>query len=299
MRFDLVSLQLFVAVCEQRNIARAAVKENIAASAVSKRMSDLERSLKAPLFYRSSKGLEPTPAGLELLRHARIVLRDIRQMEIELGDHSAGARGQVRIQASVSTIVQHLPGDLTTFLERYPAVRIDLQESVSQDVVRAVSENAADIGIFGGTLPTTGLRVLPYRRDRLILLVPADHPLAGARGLRFAEVARHDLVGPQRGSFLDSLVMRAAADLGDTLKLRVRVNGFETAASMVEAKLGVALVPEKLAERYAATADLVAVPLKEDWVLREWKICVREAESLPAPIEKLIQHLVARSRKAA
>lgn len=298
MRFDLLSLQLFAAVCEQRSIARAAAAENIAASAVSKRMSDLEGLAKAPLFYRSSKGLEPTPAGLALLRNARIVLRDIQQMEIELGEHSAGARGQVRIHASLSTIVQYLPGDLSTFLEHNPAIRIELQESVSQEVVRAVSENAADIGIFGGTLPAPGLRVLPYRRDRLVLLVPAEHPLAAVRGgARFAEAARYDLVGPQKGSFLDSLVMRAAADLAEPLRLRVRVNGFETAASMAEARLGVALVPERLAERYSATADLVAVPLKDKWALRDWHICLRDVKTLPVPVERLTQHLVARARR--
>ncbi len=296
MRFDLLSLRLFVAVCEQGNIARAAAGENIAASAVSKRISDLERIVKAELFYRSSKGLEPTPAGLSLLRNARVVLRDIQQMEIELGDHSAGARGQVRIHASVSTIVQHLPGDLSTFLAKNPAIRIELQEGVSQEVVRAVAENAADIGIFGGTLPTTGLRILPYRRDRLVALMPSGHALSKAHSVNFADLAKHDLVGPQKGSFLDSLVTRATSDLTEPLRLRVRVNGFETAASMVEAGLGVALVPERLAARYAATADLIAVPIKDKWVLRDWHVCVRDVDTLPMPVERLVQHLIARSR---
>ena len=82
--------------------------------------------------------------------------------------------------------------------------------------------------------------------------MPPEHPLAGAKGATFAEIAEHDLVGPQKGSFLDSLVLRAAADLSRPLRLRIRVNGFEPAASMVEARLGVALVPEKLALRYTS-----------------------------------------------
>ena len=92
--------------------------------------------------------------------------------------------------------------------------------------------------------------------------------------MKFAELAKHDLVGPQKGSFLDSLVMRATSELTEPLRLRVRVNGFETAASMVEAGLGVALVPERLAAATPATADLIAVPLKDKWVLRDWHVCV-------------------------
>jgi len=291
MRFDLLSLKLFVSVCEHESIARAADAEHIAASAVSKRISDIEKMLKTTLFYRSPKGLELTPTAHALLHHARIVLRDLRQMEAELSDHSKGLRGQIRIHASVSTIIQHLPGDLSDFLGRHPGIRIELEEGTSQEAVRAVAENAADIGIFGGSPPMTGLRVLPYRTDRLVVIMPPGHPLADSGGVAFKEVVKYDLVGPQKGSFLDALVMRAASDLTHPLRMPIRVNGFETAASMAEAHLGVALVPERLAERYSIAGRLVTVPLAEDWAVRRWNICTRADESLPAPVQLLVQHL--------
>lgn len=290
MRFDLLSLKLFVAVCEYESIARAAENLHIAPSAVSKRISDLEKMVKAPLFYRSTKGLEPTPTAEALLHHARIVLRDLQQMEAELRDHAKGVRGKVRIAASVSTIVQHLPEDLSDFLARHAGIRIELEEGTSQEVVKAVADNAADIGIFGGRPPLAGLTLLPYRTDRLVVLMPPEHPLADAAELSFADIARHDLVGPQKGSFLDSLVLRAASELTHPLRLRIRVNGFEPAASMVEARLGVALVPERLGERYAATSNLTVVPLADNWAERTWKICIRPFETLPPPVQLLVTH---------
>lgn len=299
MRFDLLSLKLFVAVCEQQNISRVADAEHIAASAVSKRMSDMERMLGTPLFYRSNKGLEPTPAAHTLLRHAHGVVQSLMQMENELLDHAKGMRGQIRLHASLSTIVQYLPSDISHFLAKHPAIRIDLEEGLSQDVLRAVSENAADIGIFGGTSLVPGLHVLPYRSDRLVVIMPADHPLSGADRLRFGEVAEHDLVGPQKGSYLDSLVLRAAADLTHPLRLRIRVNGFEPARSMVEAKLGIALVPEHHASRYVAPGQMVAVPLDEDWAVRHWKIGTRDFDSLPAPVQLLVKHLSSRGTDVA
>lgn len=294
MQFDLLSLKLFVAVCEHRSIARAAEVEHIAASAVSKRMSDMEKRMGSPLFHRSNRGLELTSAAHALLRHAHIVMRDLMQMERELVDHAKGMRGQIRIHASVSTIVQYLSNDLRDFLALHPAIRIDLEEGLSREVCRAVSENAADIGIFGGPLLFPDLRILPYRADSLMVLMPADHPLCGADKLTFAEIARYDLVGPQIGSYLDSLVMRAGAELSQPLRLRIRVNGFEPARSMVEAGLGIALVPELHAARYTEGGQVVAVPLDEPWALRHWKICTRDAASLPPPVQVLVQHLTTR-----
>jgi DNA-binding transcriptional LysR family regulator len=290
MRFDLLSLKLFVAVCENQGIARAAERENIAASAVSKRIADLEGLLKSSLFYRTPKGLELTASAHALLHHARIVMRDLAQMESELADHAKGVCGQVRIHASVSTIVQHLPQDLRNFLSVHEAIRVELEEGTSQEIVHSVAENAADIGIFGGYRPMAGLRVLPYRSDTLVAILPIGHPLSDRPSVKFAALVDYDLVGPKKGSFLDSLVQSAAADLNHALNLRIRVNGFETACSMVEAQLGIGLVPESCADRYVAAGRLASVPLDEAWATRHWKICVRDA-SLPPPVRLLVEHL--------
>lgn len=291
MRFDLLSLQLFVAVCEERSIAKAADREHIAASAVSKRVSDLEARLKTALFHRSSKGLELTESAHALLHHARVLMRDLRQMEAELAAHASGVSGLVRIYASVSTIIQHLPSDLHNFLSDNPAIRVVLQEGTSQQAVEAVVENAADIAIFGGVAPRAGLRILPYRSDRLVVLMPKDHPLAANMSVKFADLSAYEIVGPQQGSFLDMLVLRAASELTQPLKMPIRVNGFETVSSMVEARLGLGIVPEERAARYVIGTDLVGVVLDEAWALRQWNVCVQKTQSLPAPVRLLLKHL--------
>jgi DNA-binding transcriptional LysR family regulator len=294
MRFDLLSLELFVAACEHRNIARAAEACNIAPSALSKRLSQLEEALGTPLFIRSNKGLELTTAAHAFLQHARVILRDLAQMESEMLGQGNGTRGQIRMHASVSAIVQYIATDIREFLRLHPDVRIDLQESLSPEVVRAVSDNVADLGVFGGVEFVPDLQVFPYHSDRLVVIMPDDHVLSRAQKLKFHQVAQHDLVGPQQGSYLNALVLKAAADLGQPLRFRIRVNGFEPACSMVEARLGIALVPKHHAARYVATAPLVAVPLDEAWAERHWKICVRDVDSAPMAVRLLIRHLTAR-----
>lgn len=291
MRFDLLSLELFVAVCEEQSIAKAADRKNIAASAVSKRISDLEARLRTPLFVRSSKGLELTAAAYSMLHHARVVMRDLNQMESELTHHAKGMRGRIRIYASVSTIIQHLPRDLREFLAQHSAVRIDLQEGTSQEAVEAVAENSADIGVFGGVVPRHGLRIIPYRADRITALAYPGHPLSGRESITFQELAEHDMIGPMKGSFLDALVLRAASDMTQPLKMPIRVNGFETVSSMVEAQLGIGLVPERCAERYVASGNLVAIRLDEPWAERQWNLCVQEGQAMPPPVRMLLNHL--------
>jgi DNA-binding transcriptional LysR family regulator len=140
-------------------------------------------------------------------------------------------------------------------------------------------------------VPRQGLRIIPYRSDRMVVLVHVDHPLARRASVHFADLPDYDLIGPTKGSFLDSLVLRAASDLSRPLKMPIRVNGFETVSSMVEAQLGIGLVPEGCAARYVAGGKLVAIELDEPWAVRQWNICVQEGLSLPPPVRLLLKHL--------
>src|SRR6201997_5858013 len=94
-RVDLTTLRLFIAVWEEQNLTRAAQREGIAASAVSKRMNDFELAFGVTLFRRLSKGMALTPAGEALLHHARVTLLNVEKIAVELSEYSQGARGHV------------------------------------------------------------------------------------------------------------------------------------------------------------------------------------------------------------
>src|SRR6188472_2575765 len=102
-RIDLTTLRLFIAVCEEQNLTRAANREGIAASAVSKRMNDFELAFGVTLFKRLSKGMVLTPAGEALLHHARVTLLNVEKIAVELSEYS-GVRGHVRMLANLSAI---------------------------------------------------------------------------------------------------------------------------------------------------------------------------------------------------
>jgi DNA-binding transcriptional LysR family regulator len=290
-RLDLTSLQLFVAVCEQGSIGKAAEREFIAASAVSKRMSDLEAALGTPLLYRHARGVDLTPAGETLLHHAHSVLFSLDQMQGELSEYADGVRGHVRMHANISAIVQFLPEDLASFLAQHGQVRIDLQEHLSTDILRAVREGDTDIGICNPQVPLGELQTRPYRQDRLVLAVPTSHPLATRGALAFAETLDFDHVGLHSNSAIYLAMARAAAAAGKSIKLRIQVTGLDAMCRMVHSGLGIGLLPDRALALLHSVGALVAVPLTDVWATRDILLVARDWGSLPVTARLLADHL--------
>ena len=165
MRPDLTTLKLFLAVVEEHSIAKAAAREHITAPAISKRITELETTLSVQLFDRHPKGIRPTAAGEALAADIRSIFAILDRAENKLSEYAAGNRGRIRIHANPSGLSGALPDALNSYLKAHPLVGIQLEEKHSIDVVRAVTEGEADIGIFAPHVPADGLTITPYRRD--------------------------------------------------------------------------------------------------------------------------------------
>lgn len=298
-RLDLTSLQLFVAVCELGSIGRAAEREFIAASAISKRLSDLEAALGAPLLYRRPRGVELTPAGETFLHHARSVLFSLDRMQGELSEFAQGVRGHVRIHANLSAIMQFLPDDLAGFTALHPQVKLDLEEHVSSEVVRAVRDGDADIGICNAPGAVDDLQSRRYRQDRLVVAVPRRHPLAARPAVWYEETLDHDQIGLQGNSALDLAMRRAAAAAGKDIRLRIRVTGLDALCRMVHNGLGIGLIPDRAFALLQGVGELQAVALRDDWAVRDIDLLARDFASLPVTARLLVDHLCPRPEPAS
>ena len=292
-RIDLTSLQLFVAVCELGSIGRAAEREFIAASAVSKRLSDLETAVDTALLYRHSRGVTLTPAGESLLHHARTVLFGLERMQGELSEYADGVRGHVRMHANISAIFQFLPEDLGAFAREHSQIKIDLQEHLSSDVLHAVQEGAADLGIChtGVRGPLPDLQTRPYRQDHLVLIVPQAHPLAGEKQLAFADSLDWDHVGLHANSSIYQAMHQAATTAGRGIRLRIRVTGLDAMCRMIHNGLGVGLMPRRAFELMHGVGELTCVALTDDWATRQIDLVARDFSTLPVTARLLVAHL--------
>ena len=288
---DLLTLRLFVAVCEEGNIARAARREALVPSAVSKRILAVEAQVGAPLLQRGRRGVAPTSAGQALLRQAREVLGLLARMQAELGEFGSGVQGSVRVLASVSVLAEHLPDDIARFLRLHEAVRISLDECLSADIVRNVQEGAADLGVLWDLPDLRSLHTTPYRQDHLCVLLPPGHALAGQRRLAYADTLAYPAVGMAPGGLMDRLLRRQAALAGHTLNYRIQVSSLDAACRIVAAGLGLAVLPLEATQPHAVASGLLRLPLSDAWARRRFVLCTRPEAQLSASTPLLVAHL--------
>lgn len=291
MRYDIQTLRLFVSVSQEGSIARAADKEHTVASAISKRISELEKSIGTELFYRHRRGVTLTQAGTELLQHAVGVLEGLAALDGAMSIYASGVKGQVRLVANTSAIVQFLPDDLSSFLKMHPTIKIDLEEHTSEEVHKSVTAGKADLGILVAQRPLDGLDACLYRADELMLIMPPGHPLARKGAIRFAETLKYDYVTLPRGSSLCNTLVEAAADLGMPLRLRIQATSFDGLRRMVARNLGIGVLPQGSVEPFLQTEGLVCRHLKEPWAHRKLMLISKPVESLPLLARVLRTHL--------
>jgi DNA-binding transcriptional LysR family regulator len=297
---DLTNLRLFVAVCDHRNIVRAATQAHLTASAVSKRLAHLEAQIGTPLLIRRRHGVEPTPAGESLREHARELLLGAQRIERDMAAFATGLRGQVRLLATASVMATPLTEDVADFLSQpgHDGIQVELATRSGIQVAQGIRDGVAPLGICWHSPHGADLRGLthaPYRSDRLGLVLHRGHPLAGQKRLRLAQALDNDFVGLPVDSAVQALMRRAAAALGCSLRYRMIVNDFETALRVVATRLAVSVMPMTAVPPQAGRLGLAVVPLDEEWAERRFAICQRNEADLSPAARLLRDHLVRRA----
>ena len=292
MHFDLVDLRLMVHIADANSMTRGAEMSFISLPAASTRIKNLEESIGTQLLYRTSQGVTLTPPGQAFVTHARQVLSQIEHLRGDMQEYVSGIKGHVRVFANTTSLGEFLPRVLRHFLQQHPDINIDLRERLSNDIVRAVTEGQTDIGIVAGLVRTEKLETLPYRQDRLVLVVPRGHHLDGDKQIAFADTLNLDHVGLHESSAIHAFLRQASSKLHQPMRRRIQVGNFETACRMVESGVGVGILPESAASRHARSMEIGIVPLSDPWAVREMLICVRQLDALPGFAQELVQLLV-------
>jgi DNA-binding transcriptional LysR family regulator len=291
MRFDLVDLQLFIAVAETRSITNGAERVHLALASASERIKGLEAALGVSLLTRGRRGVELTAAGESLLDHARIVIHNVEALRGDLAEFAKGMKATVRLLANTSGISEYLPKALAAFLGQHPHISIDVEERESGEIAHAIVTGAAELGLAAEhALPVTIERI-PFSEDRLVLVAPREGELTGRRQIDFREVVERDFVGLITSSALHAHVTGHAARLGARLRFRARMNNFDAIGQMVAAGIGVAVMPEVAARRCARSMKIDVVRIRDSWANRRLAICARSFKSLPKPAQQLAEHL--------
>ena len=267
-RIDAYSLRLFVSAARAGSIVRGAALEHIAPSALSRRLGDLEHAFGTPLFVRSTRGIELTDAGRLVLARGEQIDNDLQALVREVQTEGDALRGTVRLYANMSAVIGFLPERLQAFMATHPQIEVSLQEQDTVDVIRACMDDRADVGVGVETSVPAGLESWPFATDPLQVVVPSGHTVAQRGSMRFAQALELPLIGVHHGGALDRLLHERAAVLSRPFAPTVSVSSFDAVCRMIEAGLGIAVMPRSAASAYAGNPRFVRLRLDEPWAAR-------------------------------
>jgi DNA-binding transcriptional LysR family regulator len=295
-RFDLASLRLYVAVVDAGSLTAGADRFGISLAAASKRIAELEHHCGVALLQRSQRGVTATPGGQTLHRHAIELVARLEQLALAMTDLHTGTMGHLRLWANPSAFGGFLPELLAAYALRHPEVKIDLEDALSEDAVRAVSAGVAELAVIGENTPSEGLETFVCDVDELVLIVPAGHGLAGAASVAFARALDHDFVTLARSASLTRKISAGAEASGRALRIRVQVRSFDAMCRMVAAGLGLAILPRAGAALYADALALQIVALEGFDVRRRLLLAMRRRADLSPAALALVEIVEERVR---
>jgi DNA-binding transcriptional LysR family regulator len=289
MNIELIDLRLFKNIAACGNLTRGAEKSYLSPPSASARIKSLEHETGQQLLVRGNKGISLTSAGELFLRQARLVLRQMDFLQEEMTNSDAG---HIRLYANTTAVTEFLPEIMASFLSDRPGVTVDLQERLTQDILRSVLDGTADLGIVSGDINEPGLEAIRFSTDHLMLAIPNGHALAARKSVALAETLAFEHIGLHEGSTLLDFLRRQYRRSGYDRALRIQVRSFEAMCRVIEAGVGIGVVPESAARRHAQTMNIRLLDLEDDWATRDRSVLVRDQSALPGSALKLIEMLI-------
>jgi DNA-binding transcriptional LysR family regulator len=294
---ELRQLEYLAAVVSHGSFGRAAQEIYVTQSALSQQISRLEDELGLTLLHRGPKGVEPTPAGLEFLDHARAILGRVSEARAVVDDHIGAIRGVARVTATAYDS-RALPEALAAFHRAHPQVQLSFQHASAPQIVEQLATGSADVALLAvdasGTKLPAHIAQLTVAEEPLCLLTARGDPLSssavdtGAGGLTIEDLRGRSVIMPGRATALRSLLDEAFAQVGFSPLPRFETNHPEMIRELVSAGLGVSIIPRSWLADYgpAVTSVELSQPLPS------YRIALLSTTQPRIPArDRLVEHL--------
>jgi DNA-binding transcriptional LysR family regulator len=290
---ELHQLEAFEAVAAHRSFTRAAEALFLTQPAVTRQIAALESELKTRLFDRLGRTVRLTAAGEALHRYAEQIVRLSREAHDAVADIEVGGAGRLAVGASSTLATYVLPDLLRRFRETHPApVEIAVHTGVSARVLEMVREGSADIGLVTGAAEETAdpvLTITVLADYETCVVVPPGHPLAGAGAVRAADLSGSPLILMEAGTNLRTYVDRLLSAAGVEEQVALELDNVEAIKRMIQADLGISLLPEVSVRAEVEAGRLVALPLADvPRAHRRIALAHRRDKYLPAALRAFI-----------
>ena len=260
---ELYQLETFEAIVAQGSFTRAAEALSLSQPAVTRQIASLEAELKLPLFDRLGRTVQMTPAGEALHRYAENIMRLAQEARQAVADVGTGNAGRVSVGASNTLATYVLPPLLRQFRQAHPRVEIAIQTGVSAQILELVRAGEADVGLVTGEIQDPLLMTIFLADYETRVVVPVGHPLARLTTVRASQLEGSPLILMESGTNLRAYVDRLLNEAGVEEQVALELDNVEAIKRMIEAELGISLLPEVAVRREVTTGRLVALKLAD------------------------------------
>lgn len=289
MIHELRHIRAFLKICETRNFTRAANDLHVSQSALTVQIQQLEESLGIQLFNRSKRGVTLTAAGRDVYGPMQRLFNDAQAIVDHTRELSSASTGFVGIAALPTVCAGPLATVVRSFVEVHPGIRIQISDVVAERVREAVLKRQVDLGIGTRHGRDADLRATPLFQDRLVVFVPAGHPLARKNSITLREATPFDLILPTRDSSVRETVEAIAHRERLAVQTMYETNFMPTALAFVRAGLGIAILPESAAGSEAQ--GFARIPINNRHSSRQIELLQRRDMTLSPAAESFVLHL--------
>ena len=292
MRLDLFDLQLFLNIVETGSLTRGAEYSSISLQAASERIKKLEQHYQVNLFIRHSGGVKLTFAGQVFAEHAQAILQQGQQLSRAMAVFSEGQHSNISLWCNSSAQSEYLPLLLPKYLVNNPNIQIDLKEAESNDIIAALTNGTAKLGLISSFFAAPQLQTLEFSDDPLVLICPEQHDLSTGKALKLGDCLNYPFVGLMQYHSLQQSIEAQARLLHCEIQYRLRLPNFAAIAQVVANGVGIAIMPQRAAQRLAKLYASKQIQLTGDWANRKLLLAAKNFDELSAAYQHFSQFLL-------
>jgi len=292
MRLDLFDLQLFLNIVETGSLTRGAEYSSISLQAASERIKKLEQHYQVNLFIRHSGGVKLTFAGQVFAEHAQAILQQGQQLSRAMAVFSEGQHSNISLWCNSSAQSEYLPLLLPKYLVNNPNIQIDLKEAESNDIIAALTNGTAKLGLISSFFAAPQLQTLEFSDDPLVLICPEQHDLSTSKALKLGNCLNYPFVGLMQYHSLQQSIEAQARLLHCEIQYRLRLPNFAAIAQVVANGVGIAIMPQRAAQRLAKLYSFKQIQLTGDWANRKLLLAAKNFDELSIAYQHFSQFLL-------
>lgn len=288
-------LEYFIEIARQGSFSKAAAILHVSQPSISEMIKDLEAELGAPLFYRAAKQVELTDAGQVALEQAQQIVTLFQNLTVHMDDTCLLKKGKIRIGIPPITASTFFPRLLGEFKQNYPTVQIQLHEYGSKKIQQGIEEGSLDFGIVCiRPSKADNFGVLPFPEDPLRIIVHPAHPLTGFPAINFAMLENEPFILYSEDFSLHDQILHRCKLAGFKPVIICETSQREFMTQMVEAKLGIALLPAKICTALNPAA-IVSIPLADPQIYLQLALIWRKDRYLSLAARRWLEFTTAQT----